>query len=138
MGGEWRLVLGKPPKFLYFGERRKGFGVETLKTAITNNKRFEPPELSLFYGLMAEMEQWTPTEILLPRKWSKIRRAARLEFVSQICGRQIDSFGDCWGQELYLLSVWFSDHQPQYTVWCLENVVKIHERAGVGQKPPEA
>ena len=112
--------------------------METLRTAIAQNRKFEPPELSLFYGLMAEMEQWTPTEILLPRKWGKIRRAARLEFVSQVCGRRIESFGDCWGQELYLLSVWFSDHKPQYTVWCLENVAKIHERAGIGQKPSEA
>jgi len=112
--------------------------METLKTAITQNRKFEPPELSLFYGLMTEMGQWTPDEILLPRKWGKIKRAARLEFVFQICGRQIETFGDCWGAELYLLSVWFSDHQPQYTVWCLENVAKIHERAGIGQKQPKA
>ena len=112
--------------------------METLRAAIAQNRKFEPPELSLFYSLMSEMEQWTPTEILLPRKWGKIKRAARLEFVSLACGRQIDSFGDMWGAELYHLSVWFSDHQPQYTVWCLENCQKIHERAGVGQKQPKA
>ena len=112
--------------------------MESLREAIANNRKFELPDLPLFYGLIAEMDKAVPDTILLPRKWGKIRRAARLEFVSQVCGRQVGTFGDMWGAELYHLSVWFSDHQPQYTVWCLENCQKIHERAGVGQKPPEA
>ena len=56
--------------------------MESLREAIANNRKFELPDLPLFYGLIAEMDKAVPDTILLPRKWGKIRRAARLEFVS--------------------------------------------------------
>jgi hypothetical protein len=108
-----------------------------LQASIKAIKVFEPPDLSMFYGLIAEMDRAAPFEIFVKRWVGKIRRVARLAFVSQVCGRHIESFRELWGAELYLIGEWFAGHRDEYARWCVANVEVIHRRAGVPASEPE-
>lgn len=105
--------------------------MESLKSAIANNKRFEFPVRSLFWELMSAMDKEAPESIFVKRRIGAIRRAARLVFASQVTGRQIDTFDALWGQELYLIGEWFEHHKAEYAAWCLENKAAIHQAAGI-------
>jgi hypothetical protein len=105
--------------------------METLRAAIANNKRFEPVDLSMFWDLIGEMEYYVPDQVFVRRHVRDIRRAARLVFLSQITGRQINHFADLWGMEAYLIGEWFSKNKNEYAAWCLDHVTEIHQAAGI-------
>ena len=100
--------------------------METLKASLANNKVFQVPDMSLFWDLIRDMDSYCP-EIWEKRCKGKTCKAARLAFVSEATGRDITSFNDLWGQELYLIGEWFYENLQPYVDWCEKHQERIRQ-----------
>jgi len=100
--------------------------METLKSSLANITETLPPDMSLFWDLIRDMQECVPP-IWEKRCKGKTCKAARLLFASEATGRNIPSFKDLWGQELYLIDEWFYQNLQPFIDWCNENAEKIRE-----------
>lgn len=110
-----------------------------LKQKISDNKQYEPPELSLFWDDIATIEKLVPASLFKPRMKGYTKKAARVLWLQEITNRDVVSYKQLWGKECWFIHEWLSglsgseDDQElnqilnwqEFGDWCMENAQKI-------------
>lgn len=116
---------------------------EQLKSKIAKNTEYNPPDMSLFWDAIANIEKAVPELMLKRGMMGNTKRAARILWFRELTGRDIISSKQLWAAEWWLIHAWFtgidgdSDDQglneihnlEKLYTWWIDNQKAIHELA---------